>query len=80
MHTCNGHTAEIERRALEIAAALDLKIGEFKAEIVSGAVPAWHILKDGAQPRGQGGAIPRSPRGRGVPTQVRQRLSDAAAP
>ncbi len=38
-------TADIERHALEIAAAFELKVGPFRAEIVPDATPAWHIVK-----------------------------------
>jgi transcription antitermination factor NusG len=38
-------TAAIERHALEVAAAFDRKIGQFRAEIVPDATPAWHILR-----------------------------------
>jgi transcription antitermination factor NusG len=38
------HLAEIERRALEIAAELDLKLGPYRAEILP-AEPKWHIVR-----------------------------------
>jgi transcription antitermination factor NusG len=37
--------AEIERRALQIAADLDRKLGPYRAQIIPDAKPAWHIVK-----------------------------------
>jgi hypothetical protein len=37
--------AEIERRALEIAADLDRKSGPFSFEIVPDTTPTWHLVK-----------------------------------
>jgi transcription antitermination factor NusG len=46
LRTINGSsTAAIERRALEVAATFDRKIGPFRAEIVPDATPAWYIVR-----------------------------------
>jgi len=38
-------TAEIEARALEIAAALDRKLGPYHAQVTPDVAPAWHIVR-----------------------------------
>ena len=40
-----GSFAEIERRALEIAAEFDRKLGPYRAQIIPRETPCWHMVR-----------------------------------